>query len=332
MSDLLVSERHRTFSPLLAECIGLNKAIALQQVRYWMNLADDAGTMGVIHDNKRWIYNTFEEWKDQFPWWSLRTIKKLFSELEKDGYLVTDYLNKNKYNRTKFYTIDLEKVPSSVDAAAMRKQPKDVENKHSADTALSENSHSAESGVMDSAESGVMDSADPALCSYTTITTTTTSTITPPTLSEINEAFAINKKIDAAAKAAEADKCITKILEYYLQTFKTKVDITKSTEAGRSRRELISKRRKDYSDKEICLVIKAASVDDFIVSKRITDITPLMRQVSEFERHLSSAKAMQGGTFIKPPKSQVGDFNAISNRMSGLFGNNPQPINAEVIS
>jgi hypothetical protein len=48
--------------PDLAYGIGLNEAIALQQVNYWLKET----TSGLERDGVRWIYNTNEQWLEQF--------------------------------------------------------------------------------------------------------------------------------------------------------------------------------------------------------------------------------------------------------------------------
>ncbi|GKX58368.1 hypothetical protein SOASR031_06830 [Leminorella grimontii] len=89
-------------SPDLAVAIGLNEAIALQQLHYWLNET----TSGVEYDNVRWIYNTHEEWEKQFPFWSLSTIKRTFSALEKLGLIRSEQLNKSQRDMTNYYTIN----------------------------------------------------------------------------------------------------------------------------------------------------------------------------------------------------------------------------------
>ena len=102
---LLISETPLQVIPSLAEAIGLNEAIFLQQLHYWLltksGIRDD--------DGRRWIYNTYDQWQEQFPFWSTRTIMRIVSNLE-DMELVetTSVFNEWKADRTKWYTIDYE--------------------------------------------------------------------------------------------------------------------------------------------------------------------------------------------------------------------------------
>jgi hypothetical protein len=100
--SLLFKFRPLVVNPELAARIGLNEAIVLQQLNYWIVETES----GVEHEGRRWIYNTLEQWQKQFPFWSVDTIKRALSSLQKKGIVVVDQLNKSKHDRTNFYTIN----------------------------------------------------------------------------------------------------------------------------------------------------------------------------------------------------------------------------------
>ncbi|WP_231359826.1 conserved phage C-terminal domain-containing protein [Escherichia coli] len=102
--SLLMPSRPIVISPDLAYRIGLNEAIALQQVHYWLKET----TSGVEHEGARWIYNTTEQWLEQFPFWSESTLKRTFTSLKKLGLLLIEQLNKGQRDMTNFYTINYE--------------------------------------------------------------------------------------------------------------------------------------------------------------------------------------------------------------------------------
>jgi hypothetical protein len=89
--------------PSLAERIGLNKAVFIQQVHYWLQKPG-----AHVRDGRKWIYNTYEQWAEQFPFWSEQTLRKrIVTPLEEAGILVTtSAYNANKSDKTKWYTID----------------------------------------------------------------------------------------------------------------------------------------------------------------------------------------------------------------------------------
>ena len=90
--------------PSLATKIGLNEAIIIQQVHYWLNISTK------VHEGRKWTYNTYQEWQKQFPFWSDRTIRRTIKNLEDEGYLLSGNYNKASYDRTKWYTIDYKKL------------------------------------------------------------------------------------------------------------------------------------------------------------------------------------------------------------------------------
>jgi DnaD/phage-associated family protein len=107
--NLLIDEYPLMVLPSLAKTIGLNEAIALQQLHYWLENAKG----GVDRDGHRWVYNTYEKWQeDNFPFWSIRTIQRVFLNLENDGLVIAAQLDKTAYDRKKYYRIDYDKLSS----------------------------------------------------------------------------------------------------------------------------------------------------------------------------------------------------------------------------
>jgi hypothetical protein len=77
-SRLLLDEYPLMVLPKLATEIGLNEAIILQQVHYWLMQC------GKERDGKVWVFNTYEDWQKQFPFFSLSTIRRTINKLEKN--------------------------------------------------------------------------------------------------------------------------------------------------------------------------------------------------------------------------------------------------------
>lgn len=102
--SLLMTSRPIVINPDLAHSIGLNEAIALQQVNYWLKET----TSGIERDGVRWIYNTTEQWLEQFPFWSESTLKRTFTRLKSIGVLKIEQLNKSQRDMTNYYTINYE--------------------------------------------------------------------------------------------------------------------------------------------------------------------------------------------------------------------------------
>ncbi|WP_161983765.1 hypothetical protein [Escherichia albertii] len=102
--SLLFAERPLVINTHLAMKIGLNEAIVLQQLHYWLRDTSSGMECGGV----RWIYNTTEQWLEQFPFWSESTLKRAFASLKTLGLLRCEKLNKSKRDMTNFYTINYE--------------------------------------------------------------------------------------------------------------------------------------------------------------------------------------------------------------------------------
>lgn len=106
MSSLLFDKRLLIINPSLACLIGLNESILLQQIHYWIEKKKENQTD--FHDGHYWVYNTYKAWQRQFPFWSISTIKRIISSLEKKGILLSGNFNKMTIDRTKWYSINYE--------------------------------------------------------------------------------------------------------------------------------------------------------------------------------------------------------------------------------
>lgn len=105
-SKLLIDDYPIQVLPKLAVEIGLNEAIILQQIHYWLNQSKH------FYDSKKWIYNTYEDWNEQFPFWSVMTIRRTITSLEKQNLIISANYNKAGFDKTRWYSIDYEVVES----------------------------------------------------------------------------------------------------------------------------------------------------------------------------------------------------------------------------
>ena len=104
MNNLLLDEHPLLVMPKLATLIGLNESIILQQIHYWL-IGKEQRQQDYI-DGHYWVYNTYEQWQEQFPFWSIRTLKRIFTTLENSGLLLSANYNKINFDKTKWYSID----------------------------------------------------------------------------------------------------------------------------------------------------------------------------------------------------------------------------------
>lgn len=64
----------------LAIILGLNQALLVQQIHYWLEKNKEAGRN--FHQGKYWTYNTLDQWQEEFPFWGRSTIKRTLKGLE----------------------------------------------------------------------------------------------------------------------------------------------------------------------------------------------------------------------------------------------------------
>jgi uncharacterized phage protein (TIGR02220 family) len=113
VSKLLINENPVMIIPSLAVKIGLNEAVILQQIHYWVH-----GSRHVI-EGRKWIFNTYKDWQEQLPFWSESTIKRSIHSLEKQGLLLSGNWNRSKMDKTKWYTIDYQQLDELTEGEAM---------------------------------------------------------------------------------------------------------------------------------------------------------------------------------------------------------------------
>lgn len=99
-SRLLINEMPLQVSPSLATAIGLDEALFLQQVHYWLKNSkhEDQG--------RYWIFNTYEEWLEQLPFFSKRKLIRIVDDLRKQELLLVRQAS--GFDRKNWYSINYE--------------------------------------------------------------------------------------------------------------------------------------------------------------------------------------------------------------------------------
>ena len=106
---LLYTKEPIVINPIAAEVLGVNEAIIVQQIHYWLNINEKAKIN--FHEGRYWTYNTYENWqKTNFRFLSVPTLKRIFKKLEDKKILIKDNFNKSKYDRTLWVSINYEKL------------------------------------------------------------------------------------------------------------------------------------------------------------------------------------------------------------------------------
>lgn len=133
----LIDESPLVLLPSLACKLGLNEAVFLQQLHYWLTPSNQWKPHYREYQGKvrPWIFNTYEKkvikytdsdgneqeremgWESQFPFWSTRTIMRVVTGLRSKGLIITTaQFNGNSHNRTEWYTIDYDQLAVTLDS------------------------------------------------------------------------------------------------------------------------------------------------------------------------------------------------------------------------
>ncbi|WP_153732792.1 conserved phage C-terminal domain-containing protein [Sporosarcina obsidiansis] len=102
---LLIEEDPLLVLPSLAKEVGLNGSIFLQQLHFRSLISKN------IREGHSWVCKTYDQWTEEFPFWSFNTIRRIIYDLETKGFLLTtSAYNQMKIDNTKWYRIDYSKL------------------------------------------------------------------------------------------------------------------------------------------------------------------------------------------------------------------------------
>lgn len=112
-SKILFDDNPIVIDTKLASAIGLNEAIVIQQIHYWLEI-NKKKNLNFI-EGKFWTYNSVRKWQeDHFLFWTEKTLKRTFNNLVEKGLLITANYNKSKFDKSLWYSIDYEKLEKMV--------------------------------------------------------------------------------------------------------------------------------------------------------------------------------------------------------------------------
>jgi hypothetical protein len=106
MSKLLFAENPLVVNPVLAARIGINEAIVLQQIHYWIEINRKKDWN--FYEGRHWTYETQEDWLKQFPWLKLRSLQRVISGLKGLGLILVRQFDAKDWKQRNYYTIDYE--------------------------------------------------------------------------------------------------------------------------------------------------------------------------------------------------------------------------------
>ena len=121
MREFLMDEHPMIVERSLARIIGVNEAIVIQQIHYW--LVKNKENNINFKEGRYWTFNSMQKWHDEvFDFWSESTLRRIFTSLEKKGILIVGNFNKMGFDRTKWYSIDYDKLNEIADEKIKYKQ------------------------------------------------------------------------------------------------------------------------------------------------------------------------------------------------------------------
>lgn len=120
-NKLLFDEQPIVIQPTLRRVFGTDEAIFLQQLHYFLR------TSKLERDGKKWVYNTYEEWAEILAMNSVITTKRMILKLEKTGVVISGMYNVVNWDKTKWYTLDYNKLKEIVDDYTTHEKKQNIE-------------------------------------------------------------------------------------------------------------------------------------------------------------------------------------------------------------
>lgn len=138
LRDLLINKDSVLLLNLgLVDKIGLNEAIFLQQLHYWIEIKQRSAQAGEpvngYADGHFWVYKTLNpiaktkaqkmkdnghrvitSWSEDFKFWSAKTVQRTINSLVDSGFVLKGNYNKMKMDKTVWLTIDYDKLSEEI--------------------------------------------------------------------------------------------------------------------------------------------------------------------------------------------------------------------------
>lgn len=92
-----------TFDGKIAEKYGTDAAVIIHNLYWWIKKNEANGKH--IYDGKTWTYNSAEAFAKLFPFISVHRIRRILSDLEQQGVIITGNYNTNGFDKTKWYAL-----------------------------------------------------------------------------------------------------------------------------------------------------------------------------------------------------------------------------------
>ena len=94
---------HHSFEIKAAIDYDVETALLLNSMAFWTET--NAANKKHIHDDRVWLFNSYEAWTILFPYWSSKQMRRILSNAETSGLIVTGNYNKRSGDLTKWYSL-----------------------------------------------------------------------------------------------------------------------------------------------------------------------------------------------------------------------------------
>jgi len=101
-SVYLLGEQPLLVSPRLAVALGMHESMFIQQLHYWLQKSQH-----IFHD-RQWVYNSYKQWLEQFPFMSDSTLRRLIKSLKSQKIIDMQVVRDAKGNCTSWYTLNYD--------------------------------------------------------------------------------------------------------------------------------------------------------------------------------------------------------------------------------
>lgn len=91
------------FSVSVAVEVGVNAAVVLENIAFWVRANRRAGRHK--HDGKHWTYGSTRHFSELFDYLSEKQVRSSLDKLITCGYLKTGNFNRSAYDRTRWFTL-----------------------------------------------------------------------------------------------------------------------------------------------------------------------------------------------------------------------------------
>ena len=124
MNIWLMDEQPVVVDRGLARIIGFSEAVIITQLHQWIEY--NKKHKKNYKDGYYWTYGSMKQWHEEYfdILGSVKTLRRVFNRLEKEGYLIVSNYNKLKFDKTCWYRVNYEKFNS------LKKEYRDGQNDH----------------------------------------------------------------------------------------------------------------------------------------------------------------------------------------------------------